>query len=51
MTDWRSVARARCPDIPESELDPIAGALEALEASFAPLAASLPIDAETEEGE
>ena len=41
MTDWKSLAAARCPDIPADSVARIVPSLEALEATFRPLAATL----------
>jgi hypothetical protein len=46
MTDWKTLATARCPDIPADAVDGIAPALEALEAAFRPLASTLTADIE-----
>jgi len=41
MKDWISIAKARGLDIPAGDVERIAPALDALEAFFRPLAASL----------
>lgn len=41
MTDWKPLAAARCPDIPADAVARILPSLEALEAAFRPLAATL----------
>ncbi len=41
MTDWKALAAARCPDLPEDAVARIAPSLAALEATFRPLAATL----------
>jgi hypothetical protein len=57
MTDWKALARARGLEIPEEEIDRIAPALDQLERSFRPLAATIPEEVEpavmfrAEEGE
>lgn len=42
MTDYRKLAAALHPPIPETEVEKIAPVLEALERSFAPLRAAIP---------
>jgi hypothetical protein len=42
MTDFKALAHARGLEIPEDELDRLAGTLSALEAAFRPLTAGLP---------
>ncbi len=44
--DWKAVAGALAPDIPETDLDRITPALDALEAAFRPLAAEIPHETE-----
>lgn len=44
--DWKAVARALAPDIPEAEVERIAPALDALETAFRPLAAEIPHETE-----
>jgi len=46
MTDWRLAAKARCPDIPETEVERIVPVLEALEAAFVRAVARIPVEAE-----
>jgi hypothetical protein len=41
MTDWKTLAVLRCPDIPADAVARIAPSLDALETAFRPLAASL----------
>jgi hypothetical protein len=41
MTDWKTLAAARCPDIPADAVARMVPALEALGASFRPLALQL----------
>jgi hypothetical protein len=41
MTDWKTLAAARCPDIPADAVARMVPSLEALEASFRPLALQL----------
>jgi hypothetical protein len=41
MTDWKTLAALRCPDIPADAVERIAPSLDALEKTFRPLAASL----------
>jgi hypothetical protein len=41
MTDWKTLAAIRCPDIPRDAVERIAPSLEALEQTFRPLAAIL----------
>ena len=41
MTDWKTLAAARCPDIPSDSVARMVPALEALESTFRPLAAQL----------
>ncbi len=40
--DWKTLARALAPDIPDPDLDKITPALDALETAFRPLAANVP---------
>ena len=40
MTDWKSLAAARCPDIPGDAVARMVPSLEALEAAFRPLTGS-----------
>ena len=42
MTDYRKLAAALDPPIPEADIERVAPTLEALERSFAPLRASIP---------
>lgn len=46
QTDWRALAQARRLDIPERDVDAIAGRLDALEAAIRPLAQKLTPDQE-----
>ncbi|MGI8991280.1 MAG: hypothetical protein ACR2I2_17080 [Bryobacteraceae bacterium] len=46
MQDWKSIAIAKRLGMPESDLDLIVPVLEALDASFRPLIATIPIDIE-----
>ncbi len=46
MTDWKLAASARCPEIPEPELERIVPVLEALEAAFARAVERIPVEAE-----
>jgi len=41
MTDWKTLAAARCPDIPADAVARMVPSLETLEASFRPLALQL----------
>jgi hypothetical protein len=41
MTDWKTLAAIRCPDIPADAVARIAPSLDALEQAFHPLAATL----------
>lgn len=41
MTDWKTLAAARCPDMPAEAVTRLAPSLEALEAAFRPLAEKL----------
>lgn len=41
MTDWKKAAQAVAPEIPDSQLDTITPALDALEKAFRPLTASI----------
>jgi hypothetical protein len=41
MTDWKTLAALRCPDIPADAVARIAPSLDALEKAFRPLAATL----------
>jgi hypothetical protein len=41
MTDWKTLAAIRCPDIPAEAVARIAPSLDALEETFRPLAATL----------
>ena len=41
MTDWKTLAAARCPDIPEDAVDRTVPSLVALEAAFRSLAEEL----------
>ncbi|MDQ6665866.1 MAG: hypothetical protein M3Z23_15915, partial [Acidobacteriota bacterium] len=42
MQDWKSIACAKRLGIPEEQLDLIVAVLEALDASFRPLVATIP---------
>ncbi len=46
MTDWKSIAAARAPEIPAEEAERVAATLAALEQTFRPLARDLPPDLE-----
>lgn len=46
MKDWRRLAEALNLGIPEADLERLERPLEALEASFRPLVASLPLETE-----
>ncbi len=46
MNKWKAIARARELGIPDESLDAIAPVLDALEAAFRPLAATLSEDIE-----
>ena len=41
MTDWKALAAARCPDIPEENVARLVPNCEALEAALRPLAGQL----------
>lgn len=41
MTDWKTLAAARCPDIPGEAVAALVPALEALETALRPLTARL----------
>ncbi len=41
MTNWKTLAAARCPDIPADEAARMVPSLETLETSFRPLAEQL----------
>lgn len=41
MTDWKKAAAALDPPIPEADVEKLAPVMNALEAAFAPLKASL----------
>jgi hypothetical protein len=41
MTDWKTLAAARCPDLPPDAVAAMLPSLEALEAAFRPLAKKL----------
>jgi hypothetical protein len=41
MTDWKTLAALRCPDIPPDAVVRVAPSLDALEKAFRPLAATL----------
>ena len=47
MTDWKALAAARCPDIPEENVARLVPNCEALEAAFRPLAKQLTADDES----
>jgi len=42
MTDWKKIAAALEPPIPEADVETIVPTLEALETAFAPLQKSIP---------
>jgi hypothetical protein len=44
MTDWKALARAAQPPVPEELLDQVIPPLEALEAAIRPLLQNLPPD-------
>jgi hypothetical protein len=46
MTDWKSLAAARCPDIPADAVVSLIPSLEELESVFRPLAETLTADVE-----
>lgn len=46
MTDWRKLASAADPPIPAEDIERAVPVLEALEAAFRPLAASIPAGAD-----
>lgn len=46
MKDWRRLAEALDLGIPEADLERLEKPLDALEASFRPLVASLPLETE-----
>ncbi|MGH9558908.1 MAG: hypothetical protein ACRD30_06670 [Bryobacteraceae bacterium] len=46
MTDWEKIAAACEPGIPAADVEKIAPILDALEAAFRPLCASIPEGAE-----
>ncbi|MEX2263530.1 MAG: hypothetical protein WD696_16350 [Bryobacteraceae bacterium] len=46
MTDWKKIAEARGLNIPAADLERIAPSLDALEAAFRPLTASIPHETE-----
>lgn len=46
QTDWKALAQARRLDIPERDVEAIAGRLDALEAAIRPLAQKLTPDQE-----
>jgi len=46
MKNWKEIAEASDLRIPESDLDRIAPALDALESAFRPLAGNIPDDVE-----
>ena len=41
MKDWKAIAKARALEIPDGEMDRVAGALTAMEEAFRPLAMEL----------
>jgi len=47
MTDWKTLAAARCPDIPAEAVSRMVPSLEALEAAFRPLAKQLKAEDES----
>jgi hypothetical protein len=47
MTDWKTLAAARCPDIPAETRANMVPALGSLEAVFRPMAARLTADDES----
>jgi hypothetical protein len=42
MKNWKAIAKAANPDLPDAQIEGIAAPLEALEQTFRPLAESLP---------
>jgi hypothetical protein len=44
MTDWKSLAAAADPPVPESDLPRLISSLEGLEKTFRPLQDRIPID-------
>lgn len=51
MTDYKKLAAALDPPIPEPDVERLAPVLEALEKSFAPLRASIPAGADVWTGD
>jgi len=47
MTDWKTLAVARCPDMPADAVARIVPALESLETAFRPLAQTMTPDVES----
>lgn len=47
MTDWKTLAAARCPDLTADAIARIVPALESLETAFRPLAETLTADDES----
>jgi hypothetical protein len=47
MTDWKTLAAARCPDMPADAIARVVPALESLETTFRPLAETLTADDES----
>jgi hypothetical protein len=47
MTDWKTLAAARCPDIPADAVPDMTPALDSLEAAFRPLEVRLTADDES----
>lgn len=45
MTDWKKIASALEPEIPAADIEKVAPVLDALEAAFRPLRASIPAGA------
>jgi hypothetical protein len=50
MKDWKGIAKAAAPDIPEADVHRILAPLDALEAAFRPLVKNLPPDLEPASG-
>ena len=44
MTDWKALAAARCPDIPDDAVAIMISSLEGLEVAFRPLVETLTAD-------
>jgi hypothetical protein len=46
MTDWKKIATAVAPDIPQEAVDRAVKPLETLEGTFRPLIARIPLETE-----